>query len=1020
MPQVVINSSTIDTFSFSVSFDIKNRTIVFDTSSTTYQSGGESQVQGITFSLVDSDGVTLLEIDWDNPVIPDPSSEDTYTLDVSYLNYAYLFQAYTIIGGIKDEDDSIYYTTAVYKTVCKPPNSTSSGYVPGVFQLAADCPNNTLTVKELTVLTYNNKQPYETSKEGTLTYPTGTIDPIEFAGTPFTNDVIYTGQYRINCTTVGTYDLGDLVYVLVSYVTDNVFDVVCSNKMADLTCCILDLQNTYLKNCNTATGKHAKQQLDEISISYMTGLVIEISGGDASEQVAFIRKTLRCDCGSSSIHQNEMTPINPAVTNIVLQGVYGTSIGAPTVVGNTKTYTIASNTYVVAKGDTGDLSFTITIDNSVVGTTKYKITFNYTVLAQTILNTIENNDTLLTQLNSLIDQSNFDLDLSGLDGKCVIDISQINYFLSWKSFSASNTVKNIIIGSNTYNAPGGTTVNNPSAIVSWLNGLGFGVFEASYSNPYVNILSTANTNPLVSMTFTTASGDVTVNFQKTNASLVAVLQAIVDYLCGITTLQVALYRNLTLCQFDYNGNIVTAEYSEGSDLDSYLNSVSTAICNLADRIADLTGVTCTKLKSIFIDRPGVSFTNDDRFYGTLGGDCAGLTDQQAAIVVFGAVSKYSNVKALFCDINCETPATCPEVSGINMSMAGDDIGIYGVTWATTPNATQTVTVKFKIHSAENYTTSTNALQILPNGNVLNSPPYLITSPIAGTTYDIWITNNCGGEGFVGQITTPSDTVYSGTFYYDSVLYDVCDATPNTLYSSAPFATGVIMYTDLALTTPLAGYTYIADSTGAIYEIDSVTGLVGDNTGLTCGVGVEGEYILGNDTDTICEGSPVTLYTDGVFEVGKTLYSDSSLTTPVTGYDFVVDTSDNVIYDLDNATGEVLSTSGLSCTPTLYKATINNISGGFTISEVSASGGQLHTSTDINTGESVVRFYVSGTFSIAVTITNFGFGSRLRLYRNFGELECIPVTTTGIYTFASQTYNNTTDTILITLSTGFCS
>ena len=88
-----------------------------------------------------------------------------------------------------------------------------------------------------------------------------------------------------------------------------------------------------LKQCNNAIGKAATQRLAEISIPFMVGLAKEINGQDASAQAKFIRQTLSCNCGVGSLGQNQMTPINPSVTNIVLNGVGGTFIGAPTVTG---------------------------------------------------------------------------------------------------------------------------------------------------------------------------------------------------------------------------------------------------------------------------------------------------------------------------------------------------------------------------------------------------------------------------------------------------------------------------------------------------------------------------------------------------------------------------------------------------------------------------------------------------------------------------------------------------------------
>lgn len=926
MPQKIINSVNIDTFNFDVSFDIYNRQIIFDASGSSYTniSGqGELYVQGIAFSLIDQAGVELTTIDFDNPQIPVPSVSDTYTLDLTSLSYLFLFQTYKIVGAIKDQDGNVYYTTPVYKKVCEPNSFNDSGYVDGIFQVTPNCIDNVLTIKELTPFTYNNQTPSSVTKSGNLYYPTGTISAIPFTGTPFSNNIIYTGQYRVNNDSIATYDLGDGVYALVSYKTDNVFDVFCSNKMSDVMCCIIDLQSTYYKQCNNAIGLNAKNKLDSILIPFMTGLGKEINGQDASAEVKIIKDTLKCSCGNSSIHQNEFTPINPATTSIVLQGVGGTTIPSPSVSGNTKTYNIASNTYLVVKADIADLAYSITIDTSVTNVVKYKIKFDYNKVAEYVLTAIGASPTLITQLNSLINISNFAIDLSNLNGGCIIDLSATNYFLSLRVPSSSAIIKNIVFGSTTYNAPGGLVVSDEAGIEAWLNGLLLGTFSANFSTgvtgSYSNILSVANTNNPVSMTFTTGGGDTVVLFQKTNKSLIAFLQAVVDYLCGMTTLQIALYQNLSLCTFDYNGNIITTVYSAGSSLSTFESGVAAAICNLANRIDTLTGLTCSKIAALFGDYPNASLSATSKVLSIVDGNCTAATIKQLAQGVLLAITSYSDVKAQFCAIDCAAPATCPDISDINMSMVGSDIGIYGVVWTGSPVASQTVTIKYRKQSDITFTTITTTLSVLPNGNLTGTVPLLITGLSTGTIYVVNIVNNCGGAGAVKQITTPTGSLYSNQFRVENTIYAICGVSPITLYSSLPFAPGTTMYSDIGLTTPLSGYTLISDTTGEIYNIDNVTGLVGSDTGLSCTSGTPNTYVLGNDSAIICGNVGQTLYTNGAFAVGKVLYSDASLLTVVTGYTFVVYAT--TIYSLNASTGVIGSSTGLTCSTTTFSGTL---------------------------------------------------------------------------------------------------
>ena len=154
---------------------------------------------------------------------------------------------------------------------------------------------------------------------------------------------------------------------------------------------------------------------------------------------------------------------------------------------------------------------------------------------------------------------------------------------------------------------------------------------------------------------------------------------------------------------------------------------------------------------------------------------------------------------------------------------------------------------------------------------------------------------------------------AGVYLRGNTETTVCDQSNITLYTNGSFAVGKTLYTDSGLTTALTGYSYIvAISNSHIYTVNSATGEVLTDTGFICNSGTIGTYILGNNSGTVCAGSETDLYTSGSFGVGKTLYLDNELINAVTGYDFVVDTATNTIYNLNSSTGVVGSSVG-SCT-----------------------------------------------------------------------------------------------------------
>jgi hypothetical protein len=1006
MPQIAVNSSNITSAGFSLNVDVLNRLFIFNL--LPFTTGPNLSVTKVSFFIQDQDGVQLANIDFTNSSnYVNPGTTTTWTLNLSgVVNFPFLFQTYQVYISIQDAGGQVYSTIPIFPNICQPVSLTDQGYVSGMFVLDPDCINNVLTVSEITALVYNGLQPQSVTKTGTLNYPTGTLAALSFSTTAFNVTPVYTGTYSIQCTTVATYAIGGDVYVLVSYVTGSngpqSFPVVCNNKMSQILCCIQKVQQTAIRECNNAIGANAKQQMADISMFVLNGFLKQSSGQDAQFEVDYIKKYLGCDCGSSSLSQSEFTPINPAVTSIVLQGQGDTTIPSPTPTGNTLTYKIASNVYQIVKGDTGDLAFTIAINTAISNTVQYIVTFNYDTMAAYNLTAIANDPTLLAQLNSLITAAG---SIIGLNGLCVINTSEVNYSLS-QSFTGSTLLVNVVINGNTYAAPVNLFANNPTAVATWLNSLTLGTFSAAVNSGVLTILSVNNTNTPATLTF--SSPNVTQAFQATNVTLVQVLQAIINYLCNLTDLQIALANNLAICTLDYNNNVVTTTYVSGTKQSAYNAAISNAICNICARINSLVAFTCAKLQALFSDNPNAQFSYaSDRFLSVVGGACTTLTSSQAAMAFINAVNANPTVKQAFCAIDCTAPGTCPGISNVNFSSTSTStIGFYGVTFAPVPSANQLVTLQYRVHGTTTWITANSGINLFPNGNINGTTPYLITGLTPGVTYDVSVGNNCGGTPFVSQVTVQPGGVLSGNYLLDNVIYAICADSPVILYSNVPFATGTTMYTNSSLTTPVTGYTLIANTlTGAIYNINSTTGVVGTATGSNCTSGTAGTYILGNNSGTICSGSTQTLYTNGAFGVGQVLYYDSALSTPVTGYSYVVQSVSSEIFNLNSSTGVVGSYTGLSCTGNTVLITSDMV--GSQVSAVSGIVGFVNTggSFPINPGGEVTGTHGAFTGNISITITGTPSvsPSSVGLTKNSVLIQCINITAAGTYTFPSESY-----------------
>lgn len=153
----------------------------------------------------------------------------------------------------------------------------------------------------------------------------------------------------------------------------------------------------------------------------------------------------------------------------------------------------------------------------------------------------------------------------------------------------------------------------------------------------------------------------------------------------------------------------------------------------------------------------------------------------------------------------------------------------------------------------------------------NAGPFF-TSPIvfddllepAGSSFEGFIQGDCGGmlgvsvpwvAEFVGSVPAPSSEAPSSvpsseapsssapppefnelTVRHAEVEMTICGLVGFTAYLLAPataITTGVTVYATPDLMDPLTGKSYIDDTTGPIYNIDVVTGLVGAPTGNAC-------------------------------------------------------------------------------------------------------------------------------------------------------------------------------------------
>jgi hypothetical protein len=261
-------------------------------------------------------------------------------------------------------------------------------------------------------------------------------------------------------------------------------------------------------------------------------------------------------------------------------------------------------------------------------------------------------------------------------------------------------------------------------------------------------------------------------------------------------------------------------------------------------------------------------------------------------------------------------SSCPYISFATIAKNGNGFALYSVKWQSLPVGSQKVCVQYRVTGDPTWINANTDLLVDIYGNIEGGIQIILDNAAQGVSYDINIFNQCGSISYQPTFTMP-DKVFVGNYLLDNVLYNICGVDPVTLYSSEPFDEGVIMYTDFNLDTEITGYTLIAYlGASDIYALNSGTGEVGAVMANSCNATYQYSVILGNNTGTICSGTIQTVCSDSDTLAGATLYTDVPLSILASGFDYVLDYANNIIYNLNNTTAVVGSATVVTCTATM--------------------------------------------------------------------------------------------------------
>lgn len=257
--------------------------------------------------------------------------------------------------------------------------------------------------------------------------------------------------------------------------------------------------------------------------------------------------------------------------------------------------------------------------------------------------------------------------------------------------------------------------------------------------------------------------------------------------------------------------------------------------------------------------------------------------------------------------------SCPYIVSANIAVSGLGFSLYGLKWQYTPLGEQSVLVQYRVQGDVTWINVSTNLKVDAAGNITVGSLAILATAVQNTAYEVRFVNQCGSLEYI-QVFRYSVNIFSDMYLLDSGVYNICGTDPIVLYSYEPFDTGVTMYSDIELTTPATGSLYISSvSTGEIFGINSGTGVVGADTTYNCRGTITIQGKASNNAGTICGSSISTFYSNEVPVIGSTLYTDTALSVPLTGFDYLVLIGDSIIYTLNNATGEILTDSGSDCT-----------------------------------------------------------------------------------------------------------
>lgn len=969
------NSPDISTLSVIVTWDISGSTPLI---SLVNQSTGVNLANVSYAFLVKSPSSTIIHDGniatpditgvWSTDTLTDPWPRPFNQIEWSGADFSCQIFAKDSVGNI--------YQYTVFQSICRPAGNAPTSittYGLGVVNITPNYNNASLFFENETNTSYKGLSGTQISSQLKVLYPDDETDtaPAPFVINNFSSAIVPvtydSPNYEFVYQSVFTYDFGNGSIVKIKYYRKRTFPVNFNIDLCPLVCEYERLlQKIETGDCQDAAEANRKALLisGKLNIAMIAKLQ-PLCGIDLPAIIEEIKLIggFTCDCCTPS----GIAPFNSANLgdyNFQIVPGGGDINGYVTVTGNNIQFTLFDKSYVFKICD-NQITTAFTVIPSTSGFTKtYCLNVNMTQLATDLATTIQNSADLINLWSFLGGETPLFIG----DGKCIFQsVPECNYTFTLAhipddaSFArlTSLTINGTVITPNfAFNS------SNLSSFQAYLNSLNSGTWTISEPlSGTILIQSSNNQNTVANLLYSVISNNYVASLNKICGSYVPVtrnyvIQKIIDYLCGITDSEVKTSQDYVICYIDpISKTQKMGTVASGSELTNFILELLARGCDTINYVTSLSSLNCANIQDIFPLSPAL-MQSTDYLLGTKNGACARTFPTELFLTMLQLGAYNQEILNAFCNLGiiCSTGKLCSPYTLFDVSVETFDSDCPAIIDFTYNVVGTTLTI-----TALTFANTPSTIQTV-------SIYYKISTDANYTLYSATVTVNTNGT-----LVSPANiTVIQGDTY-NIKINDNCQSPPD----------------------------------GIIKTINIPSG----------GPGTPGSYLIGNSSGTICSASPPveeTLYTDGSFAIGKTLYTDIGLTTRFTGFLFVVNLSNNHIYNVDSSTGEVLSDTGLTC-DALGTVDIANNSAGSSIVGVNNIAGFTFTGS-VNNGQLKHGTHTGFTGSIQVVITGTFFVSDLTLTVNGTQIQAIEVDAAGTFTFASHTFA-ATDSIAIGLSVG---